>query len=695
MLTASVVEPLKIEVAPDIVEILGLNLYTDLSRVLVEFVANAYDADSPWVDLKIDIDKIALVRRDLRERLGRFRNNSEEEVVLPSDLRIIVEDRGHGMSREELQKKFLRIGRKRRKSKEGDRSPNGRPVMGRKGIGKLAGFGVARRVEIITKPKDQNCAIQIALDYRKLIGHETTEEIEVEEKTLDDGAGLLPSGTRVILSELAFEPTGVQLDTISRQIAKHFSIVKAEEFVVQINGKQIPPFSRDYAFSYPNQEISWRDLVDYSIEVDGHAFPFQYRIRFTSRGKQLPASERGVRVYARQRLASAPSLLDLGTGMHGFQNTHYLDGEVHADFIDDQRSDYIASDRQDLRWDTPILAELKKFLTHEMERACVAYQNTKEETLAERVKNDPFTRQAIDSADLPTHRRAVAFRIAAKLAAGSPEETADEYYRETLPIVVRGLGYGELMSSIREIARAEHPSFTGIIKALADLTAAEWDDYSKIVSGRLRGIEALRKICASVDFRAPSNEGELHDLLKGNPWLIDPTFWAFLTSNVSEKTLSEQLSKALGVDQYVPEGYDRSTSDESDPLQSNKRPDLTFLLSNYALQRVVVVELKAPNTPLHIDHLVQLEGYMRRAEDYFRAKVSDRHIKIEGYLIGSRATERHGGQEKVKALRYREEKRGVDSDWQVFDINELLRRAEDSHRELVDAYARAEQKEVI
>ena len=43
-------EPLKFIVAPHIVQDLGLNLYTSLPRVLVEFIANAYDADSPYAD---------------------------------------------------------------------------------------------------------------------------------------------------------------------------------------------------------------------------------------------------------------------------------------------------------------------------------------------------------------------------------------------------------------------------------------------------------------------------------------------------------------------------------------------------------------------------------------------------------------------------------------------------------------------
>ncbi len=706
------VPPLKIEVAPDIVEILGLNLYTNLPRILVEFVANAYDADSPSAKLTIDMEKIDSARKLLREQWKEAQADRQEalkehagqeagsigddgglqleELALPSDLSIVIEDRGHGMSRAAMQQKFLRIGRKRRKAeKRGDRSPEGRPVMGRKGIGKLAGFGVAKRLEVFTRPKGQTFALRIALDYDKLIGHETTENVPVEEELIEDGAGLEPHGTRVVLSKLGYEPTGAKLDTIARRISKHFAIVKQGEFSICLNGQEIPRFTRQYAFAYPNPNLSVKKLVDGTIKVEDRQLSFRYRIRFTRRKRQLSAAERGVRIYARQRLASTPSLLDLGTGMHGFQNTHYLDGEVLADFIDEQRADYIASDRQDLRWDTPILTELRRFLTEEMKRACIDYQDTKESTLAERIRNDLFTRGAIDQADLPGHRRQIAFRIAAKLAAGSPAETEDEYYRDTLPIVVRGLGYGELMSAINEIARAAHPSFADTVNALAGLTAAEWDDYNKIVSGRLKGIGALRRLCEDVNFKDANNEDELHDLLKRNPWLIDPTFWSFLTSNVSEKTLSEQLTKHLGVGQHIPADYDKTIDSEVKALKSNLRPDLTFLLSNYTLQRVVIVELKAPNTPLHLDHLVQLERYMRRTGEYLAAKYKDRVLKVEGHLIGSRASGDQSKAEKVEALRYREENRSMGDSWRVFDINELLGRADDAHRELLEAYERA------
>lgn len=685
---------LQIQVSPNIVEHLGLNLYTNLPRVLVEFVANAYDADSRFVDILLDSPAIEDARSEMRRTWRGRKDGGEdlsgetplEEQTLPQHLRIVVEDRGHGMSRADLQEKFLRIGRKRRTDHNlGSLSPAGRPVMGRKGIGKLAGFGVARMLQVTTRPPGQRYAIRITLDYSTLAAVQQTQDVPVAEEQLPGTGGLEPSGTRIELSSLVYEPTQARVSTIAERVSQYFAIVKPDEFEIRLNGEPIPPFSRHYVYAYPQPEFPVEQMIEHVLNVqEAEPLTIQYRIRFTGKGKQLEARDRGVRVYARQRLASTPDLLDLKTGIHGFQNSHYLDGEVRADFIDEQRVDYIASNRQGLRWETPLLGALRAFLTDAMEAACKAYQGTKDTTIGKRVKSDEFTRSEIEKADLPPHRRRAAFQIAAKIASGLPDELDDPFYRDSLPAVVRGLGFGELMGAVAALTEQQSPHFSEAVRVIARVTAAEWDDYGKIVSARLRGIEALRRIYQAVDFGASDNEKELHDLLKRSPWLIDPTFWAFLTSNVTEKTLSQELTRHLRVDDCTPADYDRTEPKEATPLESNRRPDLTFLLSSAALARVVILELKSPNTPLHVDHLHQLEGYMADAAGFLETRRNQ--LKVEGYLIGSRDRGTYAGREKIRHLLAREKERGPETRWKVFDIGELLQRAEDAHRELLEVF---------
>jgi hypothetical protein len=103
---------------------LGRSLYRSFATVLGEAISNAWDADAKNVQIFIQQDK-----------------NS-----------FFIKDDGTGMTAEEFQGKFLKIGYSKRK--EGDtHSPAGRPFIGRKGIGKLALLSCADKVTVISKVK--------------------------------------------------------------------------------------------------------------------------------------------------------------------------------------------------------------------------------------------------------------------------------------------------------------------------------------------------------------------------------------------------------------------------------------------------------------------------------------------------------------------------------------------------------------
>jgi len=95
-------------------EHLGINLYSNIPAVLSEIVANAWDADAKSVKITI--------------------NKAEEKII--------IEDDGVGMNRNEVIDRFLTVGFKRREIL-GELTAAGRKPMGRKGIGKLSIFSVA------------------------------------------------------------------------------------------------------------------------------------------------------------------------------------------------------------------------------------------------------------------------------------------------------------------------------------------------------------------------------------------------------------------------------------------------------------------------------------------------------------------------------------------------------------------------
>jgi hypothetical protein len=686
---------LRFIVAPHIVQDLGLNLYTNLPRVLVEFIANSYDADAKCAKIIMDKTQIEKAREVLKKEweLEKVKNPSDTrlaELTLPDSVKIIIEDSGHGMSRNDLQTKFLVAGRRRREEEnQKGCSPGNRVLMGRKGLGKLAGFGVAQHVMVISKIESESHATSISLDYKELIKVTNTNEIPISEDRLADGAGLGASGTRIILSRLLYEPMKSKLETIEHQAADHFAQIDPTDFRIELNGKAIEPTQRKHVFAWPQPEKPVSELIksEYTTE-DGRKFQFEYRLRFTEDRASLIGKDRGVRVYAHKRLAAAPSLLDADTNMHGFRMTDYLDGVVYADFIDDQPEDYIATDRQSLRWESPLLAPMYDQLSNEIKQACLARQKKRDETMQAEVEKDTFTMGAIKEADLNKRETTAAIKIAGAISSLHKKGFEDDTYRSQFKQVIRGLGQGEILSTLASLANLQNPTLDRVVAEVTRLTADELDGFYQYVRGRLDGIGALKKIVDSVNFKLNKNEKQLHDLLNRCPWLIDPTFFEFLTSNLAEETLFKQLEKQLGIGSQISSTYDPNVADEQDAGGSNKRPDLVFLLGNSDLKKIIIIELKAPNTPLYGEHYRQLQGYVYNTREWLNQRKT-LTAQVEGILIGSWG-KIDSKADDIKWLRQEIQEKHNQGDFRVFGIDEILMNSERVHRGLLDARARAE-----
>lgn len=109
----------KINIDKKVLRLLGAQLYGDTPSIISELVQNAYDADATAVWITI--------------------NTSSPSTI-------VVQDNGIGMTPDEINSRFLNIGQDRRF--EYPISPNGRKVLGRKGIGKLAVFSLAKVIDV-------------------------------------------------------------------------------------------------------------------------------------------------------------------------------------------------------------------------------------------------------------------------------------------------------------------------------------------------------------------------------------------------------------------------------------------------------------------------------------------------------------------------------------------------------------------
>lgn len=110
----------EIKIDLNVLNHLGMSLYSNTPAVLTEIISNAWDADAQNVEITLDVEK------------GE----------------VIIKDDGHGMSKDDIINKFLKVGYARREHGRAKSDHLKRQVMGRKGIGKLAMFSLANKIQV-------------------------------------------------------------------------------------------------------------------------------------------------------------------------------------------------------------------------------------------------------------------------------------------------------------------------------------------------------------------------------------------------------------------------------------------------------------------------------------------------------------------------------------------------------------------
>lgn len=319
---------------PHTIEHLGIKMYSFLPNAIAELIANAYDAEAK--NVYIDIDD----------------TDSKKSISVTDD--------GIGMSFEEINEKFLKIGRKRR-SEENEKSKNGlRKVTGRKGLGKLAFFGIGNTITIETV-QDGKC-VRFTLNWDELINSEERYEPTFN---ISDCHG--KTGTKIVLSELK-RKTSIDKLSLAISLSKLFNFFDVGfQVFISLNGDEKMKIDNELRYKSLSKQFQWAipddsptDTVYFKRNnISGKIFATE---------KPLKPDLRGITLFAHGRLVNAPEFFGVGESSHGYS---YFTGWLDVDFVDEQEEDVISTDRQSLSWDLPLTEDLRKALQqllHSVER---------------------------------------------------------------------------------------------------------------------------------------------------------------------------------------------------------------------------------------------------------------------------------------------------------------------------------------
>ena len=336
---------------------LGRNLYRSFITVLGEAISNSWDADAKKVWIYIDRD-----------------NNT-----------LVIKDDGLGMTENDFQNKFLKIGYSKRKD-NATSTASGRPFIGRKGIGKLALLSCAKRITVLTKTANTDLVGGV-IDNSGL-DKAIKDDVSANEYSLiEPSKGIIEkynkdfSNGTIILFDDINDGIKNRIEYIRKLVALYFRFslldssfsiilndneIKLEELKELMDNTQLlwrinnpnDPYLRDYL----EKQDTLKRKADLSIEsssINGFIASVEKPSMLKIRGSEEKVS---IDLYVNGRLREKDILKHIPTARIV---ESYLYGQIHYNDLDDE-NDRFTSSREGVVSDDPkflnLLKEVEKLL---------------------------------------------------------------------------------------------------------------------------------------------------------------------------------------------------------------------------------------------------------------------------------------------------------------------------------------------
>lgn len=503
----------------NVLEHLGINLYSNIAAVLTEAVANAWDADASSVQIRVD----------------------------PNNDWIEIEDDGIGMSVDDLNGKYLRVGYRRRDedAEHGCRTAKGRPAMGRKGLGKLSLFSIANVIEVQSAKDGDTRGFRMSVPG---IHKAVQEKRPYHPEPLASDALAVTQGTKIVLREIKRQRLGKGVAALRKRLARRFSIIgQANGFEIKIDGQPITAADRG---DLPKAQFLWTfDGYEPEVSTIAHvmereslsarfgAWDSAWRVSgwlgTARKPKDLDDDEagnlNGIVVFARGRLFHENVLDRLNDGR---LYTKYLTGQIEADFLDaDDQPDIATSDRQRVQEDDERYTQLIAFLGSQLNKLEKRWNEWRRKHEVEKAKEySPALAEWLET--LPEGYRKSAETLIAKLSALPVDDEDDRklMYRHGILAFERMKLRGSTDEFVTSVESADR-----LLAVLADRDSLEASLYRDIVKSRL---DAIRDFQTIIDEDA--KERVLQKYLFDHLWLLDPAWERATGSQIMESRLTTE-----------------------------------------------------------------------------------------------------------------------------------------------------------
>lgn len=546
------------------IEHLGIQMYKTLPPVLAELISNSYDADAENVEIHF-------------------------EQISDGTKRITIRDDGLGMSFTEVNSRFLVVGQNRRLSNENGSISLGkrRKVTGRKGIGKLAVFGIAEEIRIMTIKDGFKNEFILSLPQIKECEKGTENNLvpvyEPEVIHLNSATSSA-SGTTITLSGIK-RKSPFNIDETVEAVAKRFTF-NDDDFVVKFvdfgNVKKIIDkntrwdiFKTQFEWTFPENEFKSSSQIDAS-SITG---------KIITTEKPLQEADRGIALFARGKLVNNNEFYGIKATISTAYN--YMTGFLNVDFVDDGDKDLINTSRDGLLWDNDdSLLELKRWIQAQIKGIEKLWREKRKEQRKANYKKKSNGKDVYEwTRKLPKHEKKIAVSIIDIVtnADGISDDIANSLY-EYVEGSFQYTAFQEFASDLENVAIDSPEWGIKLLKLFQEWEIIEAKEFYRLCIGRVKTIETLERLIDENAREVP----DIHNFLKEHPWLMEPRIRNFEDEITYTKLLREKFPEKNNI-----------------PKEDRR---LDFFCKSFN-NDIYIYELKRPKTTAKAQELTQLTQY--------------------------------------------------------------------------------------
>lgn len=561
--------PLTMRISLNALEHLGMNLYSNVPAVLSEIVANSWDADAGKVTVSID--------------------KANETIV--------IEDDGIGMDRDDVIDHFLTVGFKRR-AEIGELTPvKNRMPMGRKGIGKLSSFSIARVVDVYTVKDGERTAFRMNRDEIKA-RISANDSVPYEPPELSDWPKAMKSGTRILLFGLSKRLSEMTVAGLKRRVARRFSIIGQKfDFRVLVDGEEISPADRgyqnalEYLWVYGDQTETIALSRNLARKAENRTSVLKAAakkagvqlsgwIGTVAQPRQLQDEEgdnlNRIAIFMRGKMAQEDVLDEFG------QKEIYADyviGELHCEELDDDsREDIATSSRQSIKEDDPRFQAVSDLILAEIRYIASRWSDWRREDGAKQAANVPEVSSWLEALEGATKKKAERWVGRLNVIRSETDTDKKELLKASI-LAFESYRRKEQLEKLDAISDQSLPQILAIFREIDDL---ELSYYGQIVKLRVGVIKALQEKLQRND-----KESVLRDYIFDHLWLLDTSWERAHGSEHVETTVNKFLKE----------------NSKSLPQSERKnRIDIGYRTSS---GKHVIIELKRASVSVPLDTLTK------------------------------------------------------------------------------------------